>query len=67
MTTAIAASEAELKEAQDTATAAKQRKQDLIDEAKALQYEMANFGKEKDKHVKAAKDKIKAAKQRVEV
>ena len=66
LTTAITTCETELKEAEDTATAAKQRKQDLIAEAQTLQYEMANFGKEKDKHVKAAKDKIKAAKQRVE-
>lgn len=67
LTTAVSACEAELEEAQATAAAAKQRKQDLVAEAKALQHEIDNFDKMKDKHIKAAKDKIKAAKQRVEV
>lgn len=66
LTTAVTTTEAELKEAQEAAAGAKQKKQDLVREAKALEHEIANFGKEKDKHVKAAKDKIKAAKQRME-
>ncbi len=66
LTTAVATSEAELQEAQDAAAAAKQKKQDMVAEAKDLQHEIANFGKEKDKHIKAAKDKINAAKKSVE-
>lgn len=63
---AVANSEKELHEAQEAVIAAKKRKTDLVDEAKSLEHEIANFGKEKDKHVKAAKAKLKAAKEHVE-
>ncbi|PRW61562.1 structural maintenance of chromosomes 2-1 isoform A [Chlorella sorokiniana] len=63
---AVAASERELGEAQAAVAAAQQKKAEMVAAAKALQHEIANFGKERDKRIKAAKDKIAAAKKEAE-
>ncbi len=66
LASAAAAAEAELAEATAAVGAARERKAALGAAAKELEREIANFGKEKDSHVKAAKEKLKGAKARVE-
>jgi structural maintenance of chromosome 2 len=56
----------ELAAASAAATAAKQRKSDLVKEAEILQHEIANFSQEKGKRIKTAKEKLATAKRHVE-
>ncbi|KAK9836025.1 hypothetical protein WJX81_006911 [Elliptochloris bilobata] len=58
---AVAASEAEAAEADSAAKAARERKAAMAASAKELEKQIASFGRERDKHVKAAQAKVKAA------
>jgi len=62
----VSACEIELEAAKEAVAAAKQRKTELVAEAKDLEREISTFSQEKGQRVKAAKEKIKAAKERVE-
>jgi structural maintenance of chromosome 2 len=63
---ATTACEEQVGEAQEAVAAAKAKKAAMVGAAKELERDIANFGKEKDKHVKAAQAKVKAAKAGVE-
>lgn len=61
-----AACEKEAAEAAEAAGAARQKKADMVALAKALQREIDDFGKDRDKRLKAAQAKGKAAKAELE-
>jgi structural maintenance of chromosome 2 len=63
---AAAACENEAEEAAAAAAAARQKKQDMVALAKSLQKEIDDFGKDRDKRLKAAQAKGKAAKSELE-
>eukprot|EP00775_Hariotina_reticulata_P003904 gene3904-4158_t len=63
---ALAATEAQLTAAQEEATVAAQKKKDMLDLAKRLEREIADFSKDHDKRVKAAQAKLKEAKKALE-
>jgi structural maintenance of chromosome 2 len=63
---ALAACEAEAEEATAAAAAARQKKAEMVALAKTLQKEIDDFGKDRDKRLKAAQAKGKAAKAELE-
>eukprot|EP00878_Enallax_costatus_P012275 GHUV01012822.1.p1 GENE.GHUV01012822.1~~GHUV01012822.1.p1 ORF type:complete len:987 (+),score=463.32 GHUV01012822.1:251-3211(+) len=63
---ALAATEAQLAAAQQEAAAAAGKKKEMVELAKRLEKEIADFSKDHDKRVKTAQAKLKAAKQAVE-
>jgi len=63
---ALSACEAEAAEAAAAAGAARQKKADMVSLAKGLQREIDDFGKDRDKRLKAAQAKGKAAKGELE-
>ncbi|KAK9829006.1 hypothetical protein WJX72_003368 [[Myrmecia] bisecta] len=59
---AVSTTEAEMAGASTAAEAARERKKAMVAAAKELESQIANFGKERDKHIKAAQAKVKSAK-----